>query len=437
MQKLLDHLSRYTQSYASRESYLRNLEGFCKETSKTPDQLIKLKEEKLSELVQVYAAKMKRIGRSRTHINGVIKRLKTFARCNKLELDVKSYHMPSRYRATAEYIPTKEEIYSMADAARSPRDRAMLLCLWSSGTRVSTLLALNYGDIKEELEADEKILTILIFPEMKERMADACKGGIPYTTFISTEAVLALKIYLRERDERYGPIEDDDPLFATDWNQIARADRAKRRSTRMTVSKMVHRTARRAGIKQWTDIHPHSLRKAFKTVMVTPTLDGGHMDVGTQEFLFGHVLPGSQDPYYDKTKLDYHKAEYSKLNFARETAGPEGADLVLSTLRLALTGTGKDPEKIVNDYVLAKHGSSLPWKLWEMEKQTKLFQEAMEWAQTHETTEEAVTGTEPEATKITKDKVIDVDELEEYLERGWVFVSNVGSDRCVVRQVQS
>jgi len=30
-----------------------------------------------------------------------------------------------------------------------------------------------------------------------------------------------------------------------------------------------------------------------------------------------------------------------------------------------------------------------------------------------------------------------VDELEEYLERGWVFVSNVGSDRCVVRQVQS
>ncbi len=37
----------------------------------------------------------------------------------------------------------------------------------------------------------------------------------------------------------------------------------------------------------------------------------------------------------------------------------------------------------------------------------------------------------------TQDKVIEVDELEEYLEQGWVFVSNVGSEKCVVRQVQS
>ncbi len=39
------------------------------------------------------------------------------------------------------------------------------------------------------------------------------------------------------------------------------------------------------------------------------------MDKGTQEFLFGHILPGSQDAYYDKDKIGFHRTEYEKLNF--------------------------------------------------------------------------------------------------------------------------
>ena len=30
----------------------------------------------------------------------------------------------------------------------------------------------------------------------------------------------------------------------------------------------------------------------------------------------GHILPQSQDPYYNKTKVEYHRQEYSKLDFS-------------------------------------------------------------------------------------------------------------------------
>ena len=34
----------------------------------------------------------------------------------------------------------------------------------------------------------------------------------------------------------------------------------------------------------------------------------------------GHILPGTQDVYYDKTKIDFHRKEYAKLDFSRSKA---------------------------------------------------------------------------------------------------------------------
>jgi hypothetical protein len=31
----------------------------------------------------------------------------------------------------------------------------------------------------------------------------------------------------------------------------------------------------------------------------------------------GHILPGTQDVYYDKTKSDFHREEYAKLDYSR------------------------------------------------------------------------------------------------------------------------
>lgn len=58
------------------------------------------------------------------------------------------------------------------------------------------------------------------------------------------------------------------------------------------------------------------------------------MDKGTQEFLFGHILPGTQDPYYDRTRVDFHREEYSKLDFSRGGVRARMVDKLIEMVEL-------------------------------------------------------------------------------------------------------
>ena len=69
---------------------------------------------------------------------------------NGKQLEVERYHQPSRYRKKSEYIPTSEETWRMVDSAGTPKNRAIIACLYSSGLRNSTLRALRYKDVKGE-----------------------------------------------------------------------------------------------------------------------------------------------------------------------------------------------------------------------------------------------------------------------------------------------
>jgi len=122
---------------------------------------------------------------------------------------------------------------------------------------------------------------------------------------------------LAERREKYGKIAPDDPLFHSDWTLWDREERSKRRLGRRAVGLIVKRAAKFAGIHQWKHVTPHTLRKSFESALRSPTVDGGRLDKGTQEFFMGHILPGIQDVYYDKTKVDFHREEYAKLDFSR------------------------------------------------------------------------------------------------------------------------
>lgn len=318
IQKLLDHLRRYTQSESSREKYLQVLYRFCLWTGHTISELVSMDKNRVESLIQRFIDELATMDRSRSYLNSLIKRLKTFFRVNGYEkLKVASYFLPTRYRKRGEYIPSKSEVFAMADAAGGLRNRAIILVLWSSGLRVSTLCAENYGDVAEELEAGEPYVMIPIYPEMKERVPDSCKGKIPYRTFAFSEAGAALRSYLLDREEKYGQISHEAPLFHSDWTLWPREGWSGKRLGRRGVGLVVKESARLAGIRDWKHVTPHCLRKAFEMVLVSPTVDGGRLDKGTQEFFMGHILPGTQDVYYDKTKIDFHREEYAKLDFSR------------------------------------------------------------------------------------------------------------------------
>ena len=357
VQNLLDHLSRYSRSEASRRTYLNLLQLFCEKTGHNPDQLVTLSLDTINDLIQNHIDELARQDYSKSYVNTVNKRLKTFFRSNNIKPETRSYYQPSRYRKRPEYIPTKQEIYKIADAADNQRDRAIILCLWSSGLRISTFCALTIGDIKEELENNEPIIRLPVYPEMKKRVPDACKGLVPYYCFISTEAQTALRVYLNEREEYYGTLEPQQPLFCSAWNLWTRNQRPMKPIGRRGVGVLLKKSARLAEISRWDQISPHCLRKAFESVLRSPSVDGGRMDKGTQEFFMGHILPGTQDTYYDKTNIDYHRDEYAKLDFRRTVAIPQAVD-----------------------------------------------------------------------------KLINLEDLETYLEDGWMFVSKIADDRVVIRR---
>jgi len=60
-------------------------------------------------------------------------------------------------------------------------------------------------------------------------------------------------------------------------------------------------------------VTPHCLGKTFESA-----LRNSGLDVKDQEFLMGHILPGSQDTYYDQTKVEDLRRKYAQVNFFPE-----------------------------------------------------------------------------------------------------------------------
>jgi site-specific recombinase XerD len=272
-------------------------------------------------------------------------------------LELETYHTPPRFRKTPEYIPTKTELYRMADSAGSLRDRALILTMFSTGLRNSTLRAIQFKDVSPELLKDKSNLLIRVYPEMKEIEPNACKGGIPYYTFTCDEATYAIKLYVKERMEKYGNIEGREPLFCSEYNQIHKNERKKKTLTSREVQLITKTTAKKSGISEWKAVHPHAIRKAYETVLHSQLIDGGTLNVKVQEFFMGHVLPRSQDTYFDRSKVEHMRNQYSRLKFGR-VAVENKFRVLKSAVARAFEDTGIDPEKVIEDYVKMKNGQS-------------------------------------------------------------------------------
>jgi integrase len=324
---------------------------------KNPDELSKLEKKEIEQLVQSYCDTYNNQGYSRRTANNVLTVLKSYFEVNGYNgyniLHLEGYYTPKRYKKKPQYVPQKHEIYLMADSAGSLKNRAIILFLYHSGIRNSTLLALRYGDIKDELLQGHDIIHIPIYPEMKKMDYNACKNQLEYYSFISGEAVKTLRLYVHEKIRNYGSIKDESPLFSSDYNQIERQQREEKPLTSRQIQKIVKQAAKNAGIERWNDITPHSLRKAFQTVARSETIDGAHLDSKVQNFFIGHTLDGCQDNYFDSTKIEDLRYQYSTLRFGRVLVEDK-----FEQLRRVITkefqGSGIDADELIEEYVARK-----------------------------------------------------------------------------------
>ena len=411
---VLRHYGRRVRSEKTRANFCGNLMRFCKYCGLGPDELIEREVDEVSRLCQDFTDDMKDKDYSIRYVNVCQTYLRTFFKLNGFmgdrALRVERYYQPTRYRKKPEYIPEPEEIYRMGYASGSSKNRAMIYAIYSSGLRNSTVRSIRYGDVRKELENGLDVVKIQVYPKMKEVDPKACKGNIPYYTFIDAEAVKALNGYLEERRQRFGEISDGEPLFCSDSNNLPPE---KQRSTPVSstgLQGMIKMATKRAGIERWRDVTPHCLRKAFETA-----LRNNRVDPKDQEFLMGHILPGSQDAYYDSTKIERLRRKYMQIEFFPQRVGVEELRKKQVLDMVKVLGFSEDRIKRVEE-ALAKYAVVDD----AMKEIRKLSLESYKLKEN--------SNNDPK-------KVVDEGELENYLTEGWDVQTVLPSGRILIKKV--
>jgi len=420
IQKLLDYLwLRKSGSPASIRTHCNCLSYLCSWAKCTPDELVRKSREELEALIQNFLDNVHRRSRQRgqsaRYVNTVRACIITFFRVNgfnrerNMELRVESYHQPPRVRNRESYVPTLEEACRMAERAGSVRNRAIIRTLYSTGLRNTSLRAILVGDVIEEIKEGIQNLLIKVEPKWNKRIPGACKNGIPYYTFTSAQATHDIKEMLKRRKEIFGYIKKDEPLFIS----AGSLQRHKKPLSERELQEIVKNAAREADIKKWKHVTPHSLRKVFESVLRSPMIDGDRMDPKDQEFLMGHILPGSQDAYYDWTKIDKLRSQFAKLCFESKTS-PEVEKLNMIREIAMILGINVNESKARKEKDLRR---ALTTK-----EEIELLQSVIK---------SKLSASQDE---IVEQKIIDKEELQTYLNNGWKFLSIVDKNQIIVEK---
>jgi len=295
----------------TRDGYLRYLLRICVESASSPGRLLELgPEEARGVVMRIVQGCLKedKIVTAR-HIQAVAKsffefhdRVIKFKRVDRIK--------KIRKKIAYEVIPSKDQIYRMADAVKKKclkriRNRAVILCLFQSGARVGCLLNWLVSMVRDQLYPEIKIPVRLKITNAIDTKLSGY-GLSYYYTFLQAEAAQALKEYLDMRMKLEGELRDDDYIF----KPLHQALSQKERTNKNRILELVKSAAKRIGLDPrcvWT----HTIRKSFRKV-----LNASSIDEDTKEALMGHRLPGSRDNYFDSHDLDEIARKYMQADFS-------------------------------------------------------------------------------------------------------------------------
>ncbi|HEX30741.1 tyrosine recombinase XerC [Candidatus Poribacteria bacterium] len=238
--------------------------------------------------VRGYLARLQLNGLSRATVQRKLSSLKTLYRflhrMGFIEADpTASISTPRVERRLPDFL-TVEEVDMLLSAPREDRpievrDKAMLELMYSTGVRVSELLAIDLNDI------DMSEMTVRVKGKgRKERI-------LPF----GEVAKKALERYLEIRDRMIPAGSNCRALFVSDWG---------RRMTSRNFRQRLKIYTKRAGIKK--KVSPHILRHSFATHMLEAGADLravqellGHSNLSTTQ-IYTHVTAERLKRIYDK-----------------------------------------------------------------------------------------------------------------------------------------
>lgn len=170
---------------------------------------------------------------------------------------------------------TQSEIRQLVKYA-DIRTKAIIHCAYSSGARISSILALNVGRI--DISAEPPV-------ELKFYPSET-KYNVAYITFLSKEAIKAIDLYLKDRSRKGETITPDSMLFLTKYGDNLTANAA---------GQQLHIIMDRADVnydKEHERVGNHCFRNAFQR-----NLQRAGVNQAVIELLMGHSQNSTPQRY--------------------------------------------------------------------------------------------------------------------------------------------
>ncbi|OYT41462.1 MAG: hypothetical protein B6U78_02960 [Candidatus Aenigmarchaeota archaeon ex4484_224] len=269
VKNLLAETRLLTRSKNTELTYLKGIKKFVEifgieDLDKFVEEL-KKDQAKANEIYKEFALKLASLELAPKTIRSWVSALKKLFSSNGIE--VKKKIAMKVYTVHEDILPSKEDLRKILENS-SLRTKAIITFLASSGLRASELINLKIKDINLNENPAKVYVRSLTAKERKARI-----------TFISSEARKFLEEYLNERRKKE-KISEESFVFVTKTG-----NKLSYQNLQYMLNKVFKLIAKKEG-KRYT-LHPHSLRKFFKTQLISAGLPGPIVDrlVGHSRYL--------------------------------------------------------------------------------------------------------------------------------------------------------
>ncbi|MGO9644475.1 MAG: tyrosine-type recombinase/integrase [Candidatus Bathyarchaeia archaeon] len=234
-----------------------------------------------------YVAELQDKGLADSRIANYVKAIRSLYREN--DVEIKLPHALRRGSVRTDRAPRPEELQRLLDVT-GLREKVIITMLALGGFREGTLVRLQYGHVKEDLEKG-------IVPIHLHIRRQITKGKYhEYDTFLGEEAVEYLRLYLDARQK--GSMDGDiPPETLSDDSCLIRDSRSQlvKPIGERQIYQLIHALFFKAGLIKpgqngGYDLRVHSLRKYFMTQLMALGVQSDYVD-----YMMGHTISTYHD----------------------------------------------------------------------------------------------------------------------------------------------
>jgi len=397
-------------SRVTADVYLRRLGNFCNSLKITPNKLLSLKESEIYNILLDTVSKMEKKDHAGSYIQSTLKAVKSWLSHNRIEVrgKIKIKGIQDTPTLKDERVPTRDELRRIF-LAGDEKARAASVLIAHCGLRIKTVG--NYrGDdglrikdlpemtVKGETVEFEKVPTIAIVRK------ELSKSRHQYFTFLSEEGCEYLKNYLESRIRQGERVESESAIVTPKQGM-------KSFITATNIGDAIRKSIRSAGFR-W---RPYVLRAYFDTQLMLAESKGLVLR-DYRQFWMGHTGDIENRYTTNKCKLpeaiieDMREAYGRSQEFLQTTKVEETSE---ERLRQAF----RKQLLLVAGFTEAEVKTMDPSSINDEELQGIIRKKLL-----------GIEGSD-----CVKQKVVNVDEVENYLSQGWEYIANLPNKKILIK----